>query len=602
MPFGAEMVAGGVRFRLWAPAARRVALEIESPQPGTAAHSGAKVLLLHATAPGWFELVTGAASAGSRYRYVIDGDVHVPDPASRFQPADVHGPSEVIDPAAYRWSNDGWLRRPWHELVFYELHVGAFTPEGTYRAAIRHLDELAALGITAIELMPLSDSPGRRNWGYDGVLPYAPESAYGRPDDLKAFVEAAHARKLAVFLDVVYNHFGPEGNRLQRYAPQFFTDRRHTPWGSAIDFAGPREVRDFFEHNAEYWLEEYHIDGLRLDAVHAVFDDSQPDVLTELATRLVPAGAATADGRAYAVLENDDNAAWLLRSYAAQWNDDVHHALHVLVTGERVGYYADYADDPVRHLGRALTEGFAYQGEPSAHRGGAERGEPSGDLQPTSFVTFLQNHDQVGNRARGERIGQLAPHHRVRAAAAVLLLAPSLPLLFMGEEWAASTPFLFFCDFEPGLAKLVRDGRRREYGAIPDPSAAQSFTRSKLRWQERGSEPHRTMLELYRELLRLRREHVVPLLERRVSAAAFTVAPAKAALGARWTFATEAPARGPALVLLANLSDARVERHELSPHATKDARLLFDIAPPGEHAPGLAGALAPWSVAWSLEP
>jgi maltooligosyltrehalose trehalohydrolase len=521
MPFGAEPVEGGVHFRLWAPAARDVELDL-----------GGARLAMQPDAGGWYSLRTERAAAGMHYRFVVDGRTPVPDPASRFQPHDVHGPSEVIDPGCYEWQHSAWRGRPWHETVLYELHVGAFSPEGTYDGIARKLDHLVALGVTAIELMPLAEAPGARNWGYDGVLPFAPEHRYGRPENLKRLVDAAHGRGLMVFVDVVYNHFGPEGNYLHAYAPQFFTERHHTPWGAAIDFEGPhrRAVRDFFIHNALYWLEEYHCDGLRLDAVHAIYDDGQPHILQEIAGAV--RAAIPPDRHVHLVLENDDNAARFLgreadgrpRWYAAQWNDDIHHCLHALLTGERAGYYADYADAPARRLARALAEGFAYQGEPSRHRGGRPRGEPSAHLPPTAFVSFLQNHDQVGNRAMGERIGALAPPAAVRAAVAAMLLAPSPPLLFMGEEWNAPEPFPFFCDFGSELADAVREGRRREFARfpefadaaararIPDPLAVETYERARLDWSTLEARGHRAWLAYYRDLLETRRREIVPRL------------------------------------------------------------------------------------------
>jgi maltooligosyltrehalose trehalohydrolase len=416
--------------------------------------------------------------------------------------------------------------------VLYELHVGAFTPEGTFAAARERLHELAALGITAIELMPVADFPGKRNWGYDGVLLFAPDASYGTPDELKSLVDRAHALGMMVLLDVVYNHFGPEGNYLHAWCPQFFNPRHHTPWGAAINFDGDgnRPVRDFYLHNALYWIEEFHFDGLRLDAVHAIRDDSPRHIVAEIGDAL-RAGPGR-DRHVHLVLENDANEARYLERDAslaplcasAQWNDDLHHAAHVLITGERDGYYADYADAPLERLGRALAEGFIYQGEASAFRAGAPRGEPSGHLPPAAFVSFLQSHDQVGNRALGQRLHALADERMERAALACLLLSPHIPMLFMGEEFAASTPFLFFCDFGPDLARAVTEGRRREFARfagfseesvrarIPDPCDAATFESSKLRWEERARAPHRERLELVRKLLALRRQYLAPRL------------------------------------------------------------------------------------------
>ena len=460
MRFGAQpLEAGGVRFGLWAPGAGAVELLLQRAPGGrgqgaaadaAATADAADALPMPRTADGWFELEVPDAAAGQRYCFRIDGGLAVPDPASRANPLDVHGASEVVDAHAFDWPDDGWRGRPWEEAVVYELHVGTFTPAGTFAAVIDRLDYLAGLGVTAIELMPVAEFAGRRGWGYDGVLPYAPDSSYGTPDDLKRLVAAAHARGLMVLLDVVYNHFGPEGNYLGAYAPQFFTDRIATPWGAAIDYDGAhgRWVRRFAIDNALYWIEEFRFDGLRLDAVHAIMGDTSPSVLDELA-QAVHAGPGR-ERHVHLVLENDDNAARHLArdgagrplGFTAQWDDDLHHALHVVTTGQTDGYYADYAADAPAVLARCLAEGFAYQGQASAFRQGAPRGEPSAHLPPGAFVAFAQNHDQIGNRALGERLGRLATPAAREAAAAILLLAPLVPMLFMGEEFDAATPFL----------------------------------------------------------------------------------------------------------------------------------------------------------------
>jgi maltooligosyltrehalose trehalohydrolase len=599
MPFGAQLREdGSVRFRLWAPAQQGLALVLQD------AH-GEQVLPMARMHDGWFELVTEGARAGSRYRFRLDDGLRVPDPASRFQPEDVHGPSEVVEPRSYAWQDGAWRGRPWEEAAFYELHVGTFTPQGTFRAAIEKLDHLAGLGVTAIELMPVADFPGRRNWGYDGVLPFAPDSRYGRPADLKTLVDAAHARELMVFLDVVYNHFGPEGNYLHRYAPQFFTEHHKTPWGAAINFddAGSRTVRDFFVHNALYWLEEYHFDGLRLDAVHAIMDDSQPDILQELA-QAVAAGPGR-ERHVHLVLENEHNEARYLerdrmlrpRWYVAQWNDDIHHALHVLVTGETDGYYADFADAPARHLGRALTEGFCYQGEPSRYRHGAARGEPSAHLPPAAFVNFLQTHDQVGNRAFGERLTRLATQPALRAATAVLLLAPQPPLLFMGEEWGSRAPFPFFCDFGAELAEAVTEGRRQEFARfpmfrdpatrarIPDPNNPATFAGAVLDWSDLERTEHRAWLTLHRDLLALRRREIVPrLLGLAGHQGRFRVLGA-CALEAHWTLGDSSR-----LALLANLGDDPLPG---------SARPAGDVLYASAAHDG--GVVPPWGVFWFLE-
>ncbi len=591
MPFGAALRAdGSARFRLWAPSARRVDLALLDPPAQ---------LPMQPLADGWFEREVAGARAGLRYAYRIDGALQVPDPASRFNPDDAHGPSMLVDPRAYGWRDADWRGRPWVEAVVYELHVGTFTPEGTFAAAIERLDDLARLGITAIELMPVADFPGARNWGYDGVLLFAPDSAYGTPDELKALVDAAHARGLTVLLDVVYNHFGPDGNYLHAYAQPFFDERRRTPWGAAIDFSR-RAVRDFYIHNALYWLTEFHFDGLRLDAVHAIADSARPDIVEEIAYA-VRAGPGC-ERHVHLVLENDRNQArYIARDAAgapmiatAQWNDDAHHAAHVLATAERDGYYADYAGRPLWCVGRALAEGFVYQGEASAYRDGAPRGEPSTHLPPVAFVDFLQTHDQVGNRAFGERSAHIADPAALRALVACVLLAPAVPLLFMGEEFAASAPFLYFCDHRGELARAVAEGRRAEFARferfgdpqlrarIPDPNDRRTFARSKLDWSERGRAGHADWLDFYRTLLRLRRERVLPHLARAMRGE-FVVAP-PGRLTVRWPLG----ARG-ALHLLANLA------REPAPHAP---------LPPGDgvyDSHPAADALPPWSVRVSLE-
>jgi malto-oligosyltrehalose trehalohydrolase len=603
MPFGVERQADGAfRFRLWAPAARRVDLCLEGGPEES-------ITPMQQEDGGWFGLITERAGPGTLYRYRIDGDRRVPDPASRFQPRDVHGPSQVIEPGDWEWSDAGWRGRPWEETVFYELHVGTFTESGTYAGVKQRLDELAELGVTAIELMPLSDFPGRRNWGYDGVLPFAPDSRYGRPEELKDLVESAHARGLMVFLDVVYNHFGPEGNYLSLYAPPFFTDRHHTPWGAAINFDGKDSatVREFFIHNARYWLEEYHLDGLRFDAVHAIMDESRPDILQDIA-RAVTNGPGTTR-HVHLVIENDHNAARYLerdaaarpRWFAAQWNDDLHHALHVLVTGETGGYYEDYADDPARHLGRCLAEGFAYQGEPSRYRHGARRGEASCELPVTAFVSFLQNHDQIGNRALGERITGLAPPAAVRAATAVLLLAPSPPLLFMGQEWGAPRPFLFFCDFGPELAAAVTQGRRREFARfpefsderaqsrIPDPNDEKTFEHTRLDRNDSLTANARTWREFHRELLTLRAREIAPRLRRLAGGGAGFEPLGARALRVHWRLDN-----GVSLTLLANLGNKPAGDAPRPP-----GRLLY--ATPSSTPGAFDGALPPWSVMWFLD-
>lgn len=601
MPFGAACRDdGSVRFCLWAPAARSVDVFVEPTS---------KKMAMHATDGGWFELFTDQAGSGGLYRFLIDGEQRIPDPASRFQPQDVHGPSEVVAPSAFDWHDDSWKGRPWEEAVLYELHLGTFTREGTFASARERLDYLADLGVTAVELMPLSDFPGRRNWGYDGVFPFAPDSSYGRPEDLKEFIQSAHERRIMVLLDVVYNHFGPEGNYLGSYAPQFFTDRHHTPWGNGLNFDGPqsRTVRDFFIHNALYWLEEYHFDGLRLDAVHAIADDSDPHILTELAEAVH--AAISPDRHVHLILENEHNQSRYLQRestgrptlFTAQWDDDIHHALHVLVTGEHDGYYSDYSECPVEQLGRCLTEGFAFQGDPSPYRKGEVRGERTTGLPLGAFVTFLQNHDQIGNRAFGERIASLAGPRALRAAMAILLLAPSPPLLFMGEEFGSKTPFYFFCDFEKELAEAVTAGRRNEFSrfaqfnepaqrqSIPDPNAVMTFEASRLDWAELDQPGHREWHSFYRQLLQLRCRHIVPRLASGAEVKSEYRVPAKRALAVSWTFTDRS-----CLNLVANLGDS-----DVTDLKRPDGRVIFASEQVSERNPA-DPTLPPWTVLWTV--
>ena len=582
--FGARLTAEGASFRLWAPAARRVDLLLETPHP------------LERGSDGWFAADVAGVKAGDHYRFRIDNEIDIPDPASAFQPDDVFGPSELIDHSAYRWCASDWRGRPWHETVLLEAHVGTFTPQGTYRAIIEKLDHLVATGITALELLPLADFAGSRNWGYDGVLWYAPDGAYGRPDDLKALVDEAHLRGLMVFLDVVYNHFGPEGNHLGRYAPRFFTEAQ-TPWGSAIDYRVP-QVRKFAIENALYWLGEYRFDGLRLDAVHSIAELGEVSMLHDLSVAVGELAAET--GRhIHLVLENDDNRVGILDprqdpprgKYRAQWNDDYHHAWHVWLTGEAQGYYRDYQRSPLRDIARSLASGFVYQGETSAHRDGRPRGEASGGLAPTAFVNFLQNHDQIGNRPLGDRLENLVSKDAIEAALAITLLAPPIPMLFMGEEWGSKTPFPFFCDFTGGLAEAVREGRRREYGwayakfgsEVPDPLDLSTFRSAKLDWDSLNEEAGRQRLALVRDLLTVRRREIMP----RLANAAFGEAHAadNGLLTASWQLGD-----GTGLLLRANLSTA-----EVTDNSRKESVVAICGGPPGD-------VLPPWSVFWCLEP
>lgn len=520
-PFGPHRAGHGrTRFGLWAPGVDAVKIEFR----------GGETIPMTRGRGGWF-VADALCGAGSRYRFRLPDGQAVPDPASRAQDGDVHGWSVVTDPDAYVWRYDTWQGRPWHETVLYELHPGLM---GGFAGIESALPDLAALGVTAIELMPVADFPGARNWGYDGVLPYAPDESYGTPGDLKHLVDAAHGRGVSVFLDVVYNHFGPDGNYLHAYAPAFFRQDIQTPWGEAIDFRR-REVRDFFIGNAIDWLTEYRIDGLRFDAVHAIKDAGFIDEMARAIRETLPA-----DRQVHLVLENDDNIASHLAPglFDAQWNDDLHHCLHVLLTGDAEGYYEDYADAPAERLARCLAEGFAYQGEASRHRDGDPRGEPSAHLPPAAFVGFVQNHDQIGNRAMGERLTTLAHPDALRAATLLLLLAPHIPLLFMGEDCAATEPFLYFTDHHADLAKAVRDGRRREFAgfaafadparreAIPDPNDPETFARS------RPSSRDTPAWRYHQDLLATRAARITPLIPGAHSLGARAIGPG--AVVARW--------------------------------------------------------------------
>ncbi len=536
MRFGTSVKEDGkVEFRLWAPSCETVQVTLSYGDYESS-------FALNPQGDGWF-VGTGKGKPGTRYKFVTDDELAVPDPGSRYQPEDVHGFSEIVDPTSFEWTDADWKGLPWNQTILYELHVGTFTPEGTFAGVTSKLDYLKKLGVTAIELMPVADFPGKFGWGYDGVLPYAPESEYGTPDDLKRLIQEAHHKGIQVFLDVVYNHFGPEGNYLHAYAREFFTDKHKTPWGAALNFEGRDEVREFFIENALYWLEEFNIDGLRLDAVHAIKDDSDEHILNELAKR-VAAGPGRERAR-HLVLENEDNIAKFLgrdkskqpELYAAQWNDDIHHAYHVLATGESGGYYADYVQNTngknaLALLGRALAEGFIYQNDPSELRNGERRGEKSAHLPPNAFVSFIQNHDQIGNRAFGDRIASVSKDSVLTALTVVQLLAPNIPLLFMGEEWASRTPFMYFCDLGPELAPLVTEGRRGEFAKfpefsdpetrhkIPDPCTPKTFEQSKLVWPDLNKPIHRQHFELIQALLKLRKEKIVPVMHKITSGTA----------------------------------------------------------------------------------
>ena len=516
--FGPALQDGWTEFRLWAPDAEQIIVEIE----------GAETVPLASRESGW-HTATMPVSSGTRYRFRLPDGQMIPDPASRSQPDGVLGPSMVIDPNEYQWKQQSWRGRPWHETVIYEVHTGLL---GGFSGLAGHLPALAEMGFTAIQLMPIAEFSGSRNWGYDGVLPYAPSHAYGSLAELKALVDCAHGLGLMVFIDVVYNHFGPDGNFLPVYAPTFFRDDIHTPWGAAIDFRRP-EVRRFFIDNARMWIGDYRFDGLRLDAVHAI---SEPDWVPQMAAEL---RAEFPDRHVHIMLENEANQPEHLRGTGAakcadaQWNDDFHNVMHVLLTGETHAYYADFADRPIERLACALAEGFVYQGQATPSQHGRKRGAPSADLPPTAFINFLQNHDQIGNRALGEKLLTLAGPRANRAATVLLLLAPSIPMVFMGEEEGSTNPFLFFTDFHDALADAVREGRRREFARfpafvdpdkraqIPDPNEPATFEASR----PRPGPDAATWRRLFTDLLTLRRDRIVPYLPNTLAIGAQPIGP-----------------------------------------------------------------------------
>ena len=575
---------GRARFRLWAPGVEALQLWLEGehrPMP--------------AVGEGWFE-VEAAAAPGAAYGYVMPDGAVVPDPAARAQAEGVSGPSRLVDPAGYRWTVPSPARR-WEEAVIHEIHVGTFTEEGTFAAAAERMAYLADLGVTAVELMPVAQFEGARGWGYDGVLLYAPHPAYGTPEDMKRLVEAAHAAGLMVLLDVVYNHFGPEGNYLGAYAPDFYRDGLSTPWGDAIDFS-ETAVRRFYVENALYWLEEFDLDGLRLDAIDHIDDHTERDILVEIATAVRdrrgerPTWLTTEDNRNVTYLHEREGGRAPL--FDGEWNDDLHNAVHVVATGETEGYYAGFAEDPWGLYARALAEGFAFQGEvaPDAEE---PRGEPSAHLPPDAFVDFLQNHDQVGNRAMGDRLITLTSGRMLDALTAIHLLSPHVPLLFMGEEYGETRPFFFFTDFRGDLAQAVREGRRREFSAfpmfsdpedreaIPDPNAPETFLGSKLDWSSLEREAAQATLARTRMLLALRREHLVPLLIGTGGHVGRVVEAEPGAVSVDWRL------DGALWQMRANLGEAP----RGMPRAAGD--LVFGPAP------GVGGELAPFGVVFYLD-
>ena len=528
--WGAEPEGGPVpgkgetpwRFALWAPGVDTLRLMLDGA-----------TYEMEPAGDGWFETVQNA-HVGSDYGFVLPGKdgaegLTVPDPTARAQSGDVHAPSRLVSPDAYDWRSE-WSGRPWHESVIYEAHVGTFTPEGTFDAMRAKLPHLAELGVTVLELMPIAQFAGRRGWGYDGVLLYTPHEAYGTPDDLKRLIDEAHGLGMSVFLDVVYNHFGPDGNYIGAYAPDFYHPENQTPWGAAIAF-DRKPVRDFMIDNALFWLKEYRFDGLRLDAIDSIEDMSEEDIIAEIAEGVREAERdgrllwrrhlTTEDARNITRLHErgPDN---LGRLYDGEWNDDFHNAAHVLMTHEHEGYYVDHVEDPRGDFLRCLRSGFALQGQKSFHHGGAIRGVPSAHLPPVAFVNFLQNHDQTGNRAFGNRLTELADRRTNEVMLAILLLCPAIPLLFMGEEWGETNPYLFHTDFHDELADAVREGRRSEFKAwgdfsdpelratIPDPNDPETQALSRIDWEKRDRGEHAERMALVKHLLALRAEHVVP--------------------------------------------------------------------------------------------
>jgi 1,4-alpha-glucan branching enzyme/maltooligosyltrehalose trehalohydrolase len=598
MPFGASLAkggqGGGVDFRLWGPAAQKAEVAIYTG-------AGAKPQLHPAEcdASGWWECHVDEAAAGTLYHWRIDGELLVPDPASRQNPHGVHKPSAVVDPLQFDWSGD-WRGRPWSEVVLYELHVGAFTREGTFAAAAERLEELARLGITAIELMPLADFPGRFGWGYDGVLPFAPHAAYGTPDELKHFIKEAHRHGLMVFLDVVYNHFGPSGNYLGRYAPQFFSEKHTSPWGAAINFDGPvnRVVRDFFVHNALYWVHEYRLDGLRLDAVHAIADKSRPHILEEISRAV---RESTAGRHVHLVLENENNNHDRLAPlpepgrYDAQWNDDFHHVLHVALTGETQRYYHDYGHEPLNLLARCLTHGLLF--EPSPRREGGARTHPK-EAPPQALgtmVNFAQNHDQTGNRPFGERLRGLVPPGAAPLATLLALLTPAVPMLFFGEEFGASAPWLYFADWEGDLRDAVRAGRKREFGGVdaPDPCDEKTFEASRPDESQRSSEEGQRWLDMVGGALQVRRTHLAPRHHLLATGKHTALRVGATGIQVCWRYLD-----GQALVLQVNLGPQTLQ-HPTPIAELVQGEVLFAHAwpegTPEDHWP-------PWAARWTMGP
>ena len=586
MRFGTEVREDEVAFRIFGPAIEHMRLQLDESK---------ELLDLSRTEDGWHELVSAGAHAGSRYRYVLPDGLKIPDPASRFQPEDVAGPSEVIDPCGFGWSDSTWKGRPWSDAVLYELHIGTLTSEGTFLAAIEKLDHLAALGVTAIELMTIADFPGLRGWGYDSVLPFAPDSAYGRPEDLKAFIDAAHARGLMVLLDVVYNHFGPEGNYLSRYFPQICSSKHDTAWGKSMNFdgEGSAEVRSFFLENALYWIDEFHVDGLRIDASHAMVDTSPRHILDELAERV---HAFAGDREVHLILEDEENvSARLMRAadgsvpgFTAQWNHDMTHLLSAAM-----GNLCPDRDSNAEETGntaRMLAEGYVLAPSAKNHPEDVRCKVP-----PTAYIAFLQTHDLIGNRIAAERLDRLTSHDALRAVTAILLLLPQTPMLFMGQEWAASNPFPFFCDYHGELSEKIRNGRceflerlhnTKELQASLDPGAESTFRIAQLDWMELAQDWHAAELRWFQQMLAVRREELAPVMRGLKDRCGHPSVLGPGAFAVRWHLSESC-----SLHLAANLCGQHTAG--FAPAAGKVLWL--------EGMQTAEDQLGPWCVRWTLE-
>ena len=510
MKIGAQYLGNGrCEFIVWAPLLNSVDLKIVSPEKLS--------FPIIKDEKGYRRILTEGVFPGALYFYCLDGQRDRPDPASHSQPQGVHGPSEVLDHSTFKWEDSGWKGIPLSKMIMYEIHIGTFTPEGTFDAVILRLDELSVVGINTIELMPVAQFPGERNWGYDGTYPFAVQNSYGGPEGLKILINECHKKGMAVILDVVYNHFGPEGNYLWDYGP-YFTDRYKTPWGQAINYDGlySNEVRNFFIENALHWFKNYHFDALRLDAIHGIFDFSARPFLQELAEK-VEELSINEGKKYYLIAESDLNDSRIVRprnmggyGIDAQWCDDFHHSVHTLLTGENRGYYIDFAE--TEHLIKSLREGFVYSGQYSEYRK-KNHGNFSKDRPAEQFIVFSQNHDQVGNRIFGERLSNLVSFESLKLAAGAVLLSPYIPLLFMGEEYGDDAPFLYFVSHsDPDLIEAVRKGRKEEFKSFswneepPDPQAVETFLKSKINWEKRKEGEHKVLLDFYKSLIKLRRD------------------------------------------------------------------------------------------------